>query len=253
MNRNIIAAVSFVVFTALLFIPWLNRPFTGHHDFVGAFNSQMARNYLRYGLATTKLGQVTNFGEAKPEEFAYHTHHPPGVPLMLALVYAIFGEQEWAARGLMAAFSLGSVWLYILLVSQAAPLAITATAALLMVTAPLFIYPSILPVYEAPALFLLLLQLYSFSRFTQTRLTKYWLIFIAAIIAGDVTAWVTYFGLPILIANELRRRKPEFLKKLLLLQIVSVGFFFLHLAHTKYLTGGWFGGGLGEIFLKRVA
>ena len=78
---------------------------------------------------------------------------------MLALVYAIFGEQEWAARGLMAAFSLGSVWLYILLVSQAAPLAITATAALLMVTAPLFIYPSILPVYEAPALFLLLLQL----------------------------------------------------------------------------------------------
>jgi|GEM_PF-6879799 len=252
MNRNIIVAISLVVFTTLLFIPWLNRPFTGHHDFVGAFNSQMARNYLRYGFVTTKLGQVTNFGQAKPEEFTYHTHHPPGVPLMLALVYAIFGEQEWVARGLMAGFSLGSVWLYILIISQAAPLAITATAGLLMVISPLFIYPSILPVYEAPALFLLLLQLYSFSRFAKTKRPKYWLIFIAAVIAGNVAAWVTYFGLPILTANELRQRKPEFLKKLLLLQIVSVGFFFLHLAHTKYLTGDWFGGGLGEVFLKRV-
>lgn len=252
MNHNITVAISLMVFTAILFIPWLNRPFTGHHDFVGAFNSQMARNYLRYGLVTTKLGQVTNFGEARPEEFAYHTHHPPGVPLMLALVYAIFGEQEWAARGLMAGFSLGSVWLYILLISQAAPLTIATMAALIMVTTPLFIYPSILPVYEAPALFLLLLQFYNFGRFAQTRRPKYWLIFILAVIAGDVTAWVTYFGLPILIANEFRQRKPEFLKKLLLLQIVSIGFFLLHLGHTKYLTGDWFGGGLGEIFLKRV-
>lgn len=232
--------------------PWINRPFTGHHDFTGAFDSQIARNYLRYGLIKTKLGQVTNFGEASPENFTYHTHHPPGVPLLLAGSYALLGEHEWVARTTVALFALGSVYLFFLLVSDATTIAIGTAATILMISFPLFIYASILPVYEAPALFLILLQFYCFSLLVKTGKKKYKFLLIASALLGYATAWATYVAAPLLLLNELRLRRKTHFKILLILILTSISFFLLHIAHTKLLTGQWGGGGLEDIFLRRT-
>ncbi len=251
MSRNVIGCIV-VVLAALMLGPWINRPFTGHHDFTGAFDSQMARNYLRYGLIKTKLGQVTNFGETNPESFTYHTHHPPGVPLLLAGSYALFGEHEWVARLTFALFALGSVYLFFLLVSDATTITIGTAATVLMISFPLFIYGSILPVYEAPALFLILLEFYCFSRQVKTGKKKYRLWLSASALLGYVTAWATYVAVPLLLLNELRLRRKTHFKILLILVVTSIFFFLLHVAHTKLLTGQWGGGGLEDIFLRRT-
>lgn len=234
--------------------PWIPRPFTGHHDFVGAFNSQMARNYLRYGLLATKLGQVTNFGTVAPGAFSFHTHHPPGVPLFLALVYRLFGEHEWVARGSFAVFAAGSTVLLFLMISHATSLLEGSITTLLAITTPLFIYPSILPVYEAPALFLMLLQIFCFKRWVTSEKRAYLTLLVVGAIVGYVTAWVTYVTVPILIAERIlsRSSRARGFRILIILFFTSIFFFGLHLAHTKLLTGDWFGGGLRNVFLRRT-
>lgn len=236
----------------VLMSPWIPRSFTGHHDFVGAFNSQMARNYLRYGLLTTKLGQVTNFGTVTSSAFSFHTHHPPGVPLMLAFSYRLFGEHESVGRATFALFALGSTMLIFLLIADTTTIAAGAFATLLSITTPLFVYTSILPVYEAPALFLMLLQIYCFKRWILTGKRTHLVLVVVGAIVGYVTAWVTYMTIPILIADRVLSRSSKGLRVLLILFLFSILFFGLHLAHTKLLTGDWFGGGLRDIFLRRT-
>jgi len=63
----------------------------------GAFFSIAARNYLAYGYrATGFLPAVTAEGPPSPIEL--YTNHPPLVPLLVSASFALFGEQEWAAR-----------------------------------------------------------------------------------------------------------------------------------------------------------
>ncbi|MBI2310127.1 glycosyltransferase family 39 protein [Candidatus Collierbacteria bacterium] len=250
-NKKIIG-ICLVIFAAVMISPWLNRPFTGHHDFTGAFDSLMARNYLRYGLIQTKLGQVTSLAGVQPENFSYHTHHPPGVPLLIAAVYKIFGEHEWAARAEFAAFGLGSVYLLFLLGKNFSGNT-GWQAAVLMSSTILFIYVSVMPVYESPALFLMLIQFYGFCRFTETGRKRYLALMTAGAFGGYIIAWVTYFAAPILLVNEIRIRRWKYIRLLLTFIGAGAGFFGLHLWHTKILTGSWFGGGLGAIFLHRLS
>lgn len=251
MTKHVIGGLV-IILAALLIMPWINRPFTGHHDFTGAFDSLMARNYLRYGLIQTKLGQVTSFSGVRPENFSYHTHHPPGVPLLIAAVYKIFGEHEWAARAEFAVFGLGSVYLLFLLGKNFKGNTGWQAAALMSSTI-LFIYVSVMPVYESPALFLMLAQFYGFRRLTETGRKRYLGLLAAGAIGGYITAWVGYFAAPILLVNEIRIRRWKYIRLLLTFIATGAVFFGLHLWHTKILTGDWFGGGLGEIFLHRLA
>lgn len=252
MKSALVFSIGLAILAALLMLPWIPRPFTGHHDFVGAFNSQMARNYLRYGFLATKLGQVTNFGTVAPSAFSFHTHHPPGVPLFLAFVYRLFGEHEWVARGSVAVFAVGSTVLLFLMTSDATSLLVGTIATLLMITTPIFVYPSILPVYEAPALFFMLLQIFCFKRWVSSEKRVYLTLFVVGAIVGYITAWVTYVTVPILIAERVFSRSSRGFKLLIVLFFTSILFFGLHLPHTKMLTGDWFGGGLDAIFLRRV-
>ena len=42
----------------MTFSPLLARPFVGLHDFNGVFYGNIGRNYLRFDITKTKLGQV---------------------------------------------------------------------------------------------------------------------------------------------------------------------------------------------------
>src|SRR3989344_5335062 len=98
---------------ALVAIIWLlswgiTKPFIGHHDWNGVYYSNIARNYLRIGLAGTRLGQVTDFGViALPQNF--YTHYPPLLTLVMAGWFKIVGLGDWQARAVPLVFTAGSL------------------------------------------------------------------------------------------------------------------------------------------------
>lgn len=135
-----------VIFIALFFISSrLDSPFDGHHDFNAVFYSQIARNYLRYGLVQTKGAQVINSGFAEKEEWDFHTHHPATYPMILAGAFGLLGVHEWVARILsFIASMIGILFLTKLINYRWIIIPITIT--------PLFLFYSIMPVFE-PILF----------------------------------------------------------------------------------------------------
>lgn len=84
-----------VAITLLLFVlilPFIgsriNRPFIGHHDFNGAFYSQIARNYLKIGLIKSRGAQIINSGDISNGDWNLHTHHPATYPILLSLIFS---------------------------------------------------------------------------------------------------------------------------------------------------------------------
>ena len=96
-RRLIISVVLFCLTFFLLSIN-SNKPYSGVHDWNGARNGNIARNYLRYGLLETKLGQIENSGQVSSKDFKYYTHFPPTLTLLIAGSFKIFGVTEWAGR-----------------------------------------------------------------------------------------------------------------------------------------------------------
>lgn len=134
-------------------LQYISAPFWHHHEFNGVFYSQIAKNYLRYGLLETKGGQVTSSQYQMPDDRGYHTHHPATYPLLLALSFKIFGISETVARSLSIASTILGFCLLALLVKN-------KWAILPVLFTPLVLYYNRLPVFEplllpATALFLL--------------------------------------------------------------------------------------------------
>ncbi len=82
-----------------------------HNGWGGAFYSNIARNYVRYGYLETGFAPVITTGNVPPEERRYYLTHPPGIGLAVSGAFRIFGEREWSARLVPLIFSLGSILL----------------------------------------------------------------------------------------------------------------------------------------------
>jgi hypothetical protein len=81
---------------------------------IGAKKSIQARNYLKFGIVSTRLAPLDNAGPARdasgrpaPQEKDWRS--PPGFALLLSLVVAVFGRSETAARLLAAAMTLAAL------------------------------------------------------------------------------------------------------------------------------------------------
>src|ERR1700723_52796 len=71
----------------------LNEPFTRNHE--SSASGPMvcaARNMVRYGFFACHLGYVENTDWVDPAQFTYYNHHPPLVPILLAISAKIFGD-----------------------------------------------------------------------------------------------------------------------------------------------------------------
>jgi 4-amino-4-deoxy-L-arabinose transferase-like glycosyltransferase len=88
--------------------PWSHGD---HNGWGGAFYSNIARNYLRYGYLETRFAPVVSTGRVPAEERRYYLTHPPGIGLAVSFSFALFGEHEWSARLVPLAFTLGSILL----------------------------------------------------------------------------------------------------------------------------------------------
>jgi len=83
-----------------------------------AFLSLQARSILANGLARTGGVPLFNQGRAETRDFAWYDHHPPGVALVTAAAFGIFGESELVARAVALLFATLSLVVVVALVQK---------------------------------------------------------------------------------------------------------------------------------------
>src|SRR5437867_579509 len=117
-------------YAAFIRICLINAPFHSTAEGVGSWYGIMARNYLRvpwrehWGVPVQSIGHWPN----TPPRF--YSHHPPLMPLTIALSYKLFGQGEWQTRLPAALCTLGSTLLLYLLLKQSNPIAALYAAAI---------------------------------------------------------------------------------------------------------------------------
>jgi 4-amino-4-deoxy-L-arabinose transferase-like glycosyltransferase len=131
-----------VVAAALARVYGIDRPWSyGDHDgWGGAFYSNIARNYVRYGYLATELAPVTSTGDTPKEEWRYYLTHPPFIGLAVSSSFHLFGEHEWSARIVPLVFSLANILLVFRLAGSLWPRKTALVAAALLGFVPMEVF-----------------------------------------------------------------------------------------------------------------
>lgn len=251
MKNNFKYYLLILVLGLIFLIQNLNKPFYGHHDFNSVYYSMMAKNYLKYGLLTTKLGQVVNPGYISPDEFDFQTHYPSTFPLLLAASYKLFGYHEWAGRLVPLIFSLGILILLFKIAHQLEFSPLASFASSIVVVVPMLRYFGKLPVHEPLVVFCSLLSVYFYLKFIH-RPQKHSLIALyLSTLFNCLISWPGYLLYPLLTLHAFiyYRRRWLSVAVVNLVLIASLG---LHLFHVYLLTGDWLGGGLTKALFFRL-
>lgn len=258
-----------VIFAAILLSVNLNKPFIGHHDWNGAWYSNFARNYLRYGYWQTKFGQVLTVDYTRAENFAlgpqseaqrtrtasfaYNTHYPPTLPILISVSFRTFGVREWSARLVPALSSLATIAAIYIIGVKFFNLKTAIFSSAISTVLPITIYFGKMPVHEVIVLPFVLLNVILYFNYYQKQNLKNFLLLIATLTVTHLIHWSAYFVTPIFFAHYLiasqNPRRLLFASSFILLSILM---FFLYLMYTFWLTGSVAGGGLFDILLDRL-
>jgi 4-amino-4-deoxy-L-arabinose transferase-like glycosyltransferase len=214
----------------------IDRPWVGLHDFNGAVWSNVARNYNRYGFAATRFGQVNNYGSLTPKTFSFYIHHPPLLPILVALSFRIFGESEASARYVPIVFSLGAL-VFVFLISKhfwgtlGASIASTA-----LVATPHYLYLGRMVNHEPLTFFFIMGAAYFYALWRDSASRLSYALFAAFLIGGSLSGWpmFIFIGSVFLLDVVLERRVC---KETLVLPLVGLVLFGLFLVHVSLLKG----------------
>lgn len=238
-----------LLLAAFLISQNLNKPYIGHHDFNGAFFSQIARNLNEYAIWETKLGMPM---ETIGTRFNYYTHNVPLHPWLLTLSFAILGQGELQARLISFIFSLACiVVLYKIEKFLFSKLSAVLTSLFFTLSA-MFIYFSTSVFPEPQAIFFSLLSFYAFIKWTKTAKNSHYQIALVSTVLALLTVWGAYFLPWLLVAYYLMYAKKKEYKKIILIFFIPPIIFLSYLTHIKILTGSFFGGGLIEALFFRL-
>lgn len=229
----------------------LDKPFWGEHDWNGVRYGNIARNYLRYGLFETKLGQVENSGYVGKEEFEYYTHYPPLLPLSIAFSYRFFGISEWSTRLVPLIFTSLSIVLIFLIGSKLWDLRIGVMASALALATPMVLYFGKNASHESLTLFLIMLSFFGYLQFFRTAKLRFKILFILGLILSEATVWAGYLLVPAITVVSVLRRDWIWVKAIIPYWFLSAFIFLIHLGHVHILTGTISGGDLFGSFLLR--
>lgn len=244
----VVALVSYVIIT----FPTLGKPFFGHHDWIGVWESNIARNLTRYSILDTKLGSVINAGPTDPQHFAFGTHYPLLLPVILASTFNVAGESEVSARALGVIFTLFSATMVFKLGTKYFRPGVGILSAAIFLAFPITIYFGRMPEHEILVIGPVLLALYLYLNFFKNRTLYNFIKLIAVLIFAHLIHWPAYYITPLLAAHFLIFSKDHKLKIALVFPLLSVLIFGLHLIHIGFLTGELFGGGLVDALLFRL-
>ena len=234
-------------FGAILLLSYqITKPFIGHHDFNNAFYANMARNLVRYGPLTTKLGQVTNIGPATPSQFTFHTHHPPLMIWLLAISYSVFKVTEFATRLVPIVFSALTVAVLFSLLKRVFNLRIAIVSCVFWITTPIFSYFGKMAIHEVLVLFFFVVSLLCYYRNWSRGL-------IVSCVLWCLSGWPAFYIPVVIIFIDVLSKKALFNRRLLWLLVIPVVIFLILLGHNYVLTGDAFGGGLINALFFRTA
>ena len=208
-------------------------PWTDNVDANGAAWSQSAHNTLRAGLrATAGVPSAFYFGSLAIPPEGFYTHHPPTLSLMLAGIFAVFGEREWIARLLPVVFSITGAVLLWILVKQCAGLRAAAFATIVFASAPMELVYGRMVNFEPLVLVWMLAALLTLRRWESSGSAAWRNATAVFLLLAMWTAWLGFLFALTLCAYFLtarRDRHPRFALSLLALAGMSLVLFFLHI------------------------
>lgn len=206
-----------ILLAALLVrLPLVDLPFGRNSEGIGSYYGIMARNYLERGLFDTALLPVQSLGSNDVDPPTLYPHHPPLVPLLIALSYAGFGIGEWQTRLPFVLFTLAATSLLYVIVlrafsttsadatadaaAAARPMRRATVCAALFAFTPIALrYGGAPDVINAQLIFFVLLTVAAYTRFRRIGSTGAFLLLCLALVPAALTDWPAFYLVPILV------------------------------------------------------
>lgn len=184
-------------YAAFIRVCLINAPFHSTAEGVGSWYGIMARNYLRIDWSEHKGVAVQSIGHWPGTPLRFYSHHPPLMPLSIALSYKVFGEGDWQTRLPAALCSVGSVLLLYLLLKQYNAAA-GLYAAAIFASLPLVLYYGGQPEFLNPQfVFFLLLSTAAFFHFNARPGVRSLLLLCGAFAFTAATDWPAFYLVPL--------------------------------------------------------
>lgn len=228
----------------------INKPFIGHHDFVAVFNSNIAMNYLKFGPLALKLGQVSNLIDNVKDISSFYTHYLPLFPLLLALLFHLFGQNEVVARIIPIFFSVVSVVSLYLIVQKLWDFKVAFLASIFFILNPMYIYFGKVVGIEPVIISLLLTSFYFYIRWCDDKKKKDFIICLILAFLGGLFGWQMNYLVGVIFVYSVLTKNLE--RNFFYILLVLIFTFLLQFIHAFILTGSFIDKDLVNSFKSRV-
>jgi hypothetical protein len=229
-----------LIYAALVRLYVINVPFHTTAEGIGSWYGIMARNYLRIPWSEHHGVPVQSVGHWPGTPLRFYSHHPPLMPLTIAVSYKIFGQGDWQTRLPAALCTLGNILLlYFLLKEYDSPAALYASA--IFASLPITLYYGGQPEFLNPQfVFLTLLTTVTFFNFNKEPKLKTLLFLSGAFALAAATDWPAFYLVPLatiyFLVNHRRQHWPLILVFVLFSLLI---FFALYAQIVLTATGDW--------------
>jgi len=233
----------FLIVILFFFIAFdgIDRPLTyGHNGFATGQNMHMANNYNKVGYAL--LGVKWNVAwtaETGKEEYHYYTHHPIGIFLLYAPIFAIFGYEIVVGRLVQVIIALLTLVIFYYLIRANANEHSARLATLVLGLAPIFLFYRDMISFDFLGLPLTFLVLIFYMKWLNYKKNKYLVFTLMFAFLGTIFSdWGFYFmSIPVWLHCLIYFKGH--MKKFFLVSFpaVFVSSFLLFLLHNYILTG----------------
>lgn len=250
MIRVNLITIFLAIFSLLILSYQITKPFVGHHDFNNVFYGNMARNLVRYGPVATKLGQITNSGWVNPENFTYHTHHPPFLIWLLAASYWIFGISEFSTRFVPIIFSTLTLVVFYQLLKKVVDEKVALFSCFFWIATPLYLYFGKMAVQEILVLFFAIFSFWQYFFWRDNKNSKNFALLLAGLLGGTFSGWPGYYPVVIILVLDIaafKKIRPDIIP-IATIPLFAFGF---QLFQNYLLTGSAIGGGFDKAFFLR--
>lgn len=242
-RSRIILIILIIVTGAYLRSHDLLRPWVGRHNaWGGAMYGNIARNFVKYGYWTTQFGPVANSGYVSPDKFEYYYHYPPLLVWLVSLSFHAFGVHEWSARVVPLFFSLALMGLVFIFARRLFSENIALSALLFSAVMPIEgFYGAHVDIYGSVAVFFSLLAIYGYARWLEHHRTSDFTLCAFGILLGCMTAWYTYFLVPLIIGHYYflyRNQGKSRDHRIVILAGIAIAVFALFVLHRQILMAG---------------
>lgn len=232
-------------------------PFTTNsHGYNGAFYSVIARNYLHYGFLKTRIAQVVNVDQVRPDRFEYYFGHPPLLSILIAFSFRLFGIHEASVRLVPILFSLGSILLLFLFIQKVSNTLTALVGACLFAFIPMEGYFGSCPDAQSSLVVFFILALFlTYFLYLQTGRKRFLALLLFSFGVGALSDWPVYYAAVFVTLHYLffrtERKRPFFLLFPLFV-LVYAGLYLIYLMSFSKTSASPYGATVFDAFVART-